>query len=64
MQGLWANYKKKKYNTFMMRLPGGEERGGNQKNKIENFPQIVRHQTTESGSSGNTKSDKYQKIYT
>lgn len=48
----------------MMRLPGGEERGRDQKNKTENFPQIVRHQTTESGSSGNTKSDKYQKIYT
>lgn len=38
----------------MMRLPGGEEKGRNQKNKSENFPQIVRQQTTESGSSGNT----------
>lgn len=48
----------------MMRLPGEEERESNQKNKTENFPQIFRHQTTKLGSSANTKSDKYQKIYT
>jgi len=50
----------------LVRIPEGKEKEKGTKEILEtiiteNFPKLMRHQTTDSGSSENTKQDKYFK---